>query len=224
MNEELINAIITFFKELFISNGMNSNLASILGVLLNCIIFIFAVTLLDIITRKFIVQGFKIFSNRSKNTYDDYLVKSNFPRYIAHYVPLTLSWYFIPFLFEDFPLLASILLKVVDIYLVILSVLVVRSILRTTKNYLDKDQDYSDKPLQSYLQVLMIFAWGIAIFFIANILTGFSAKSLTTLGAASAIILLIFKDTILGFVASIQVTVNDISRFGGIGRSSCSDR
>lgn len=214
MNEELITTVIFFFKELFISNGMNSNLASILGVLLNCIIFIVAVTLLDIITRKFIVQGFKIFSNRSKNTYDDYLVKSNFPRYIAHYVPLTLSWYFIPFLFVDFPLLASILLKVVDIYLVILSVLVVRSILRTTKNYLDKDQDYSDKPLQSYLQVLMIFAWGIAIFFIANILTGFSAKSLTTLGAASAIILLIFKDTILGFVASIQVTVNDIVRIG----------
>jgi miniconductance mechanosensitive channel len=60
----------------------------------------------------------------------------------------------------------------------------------------------------------MIFAWGIGLFFIISILTGYELKSLLTLGAASAAILLIFRDTILGFVASIQVTVNDIVRIG----------
>jgi len=54
----------------------------------------------------------------------------------------------------------------------------------------------------------------VAIFWIVQLLTGFSIISLTTLGAASAVILLIFKDTILGFVASIQVSVNDIVRIG----------
>ena len=64
------------------------------------------------------------------------------------------------------------------------------------------------------MQVLMIFGWGIAIFFIINELTGYSIISLTTLGATSAALLLIFRDTILGFVASIQVSVNDIVRIG----------
>jgi len=59
-----------------------------------------------------------------------------------------------------------------------------------------------------------MFAWGAAIFFAINVLTGYSVMSLATLGAASAVILLIFKDTILGFVASIQVSVNDIVRLG----------
>jgi miniconductance mechanosensitive channel len=73
---------------------------------------------------------------------------------------------------------------------------------------------YKDKPLDSYIQVLMIFAWGIGLFLIISYLTNYSIESLATLGAASAVIILIFKDTILGFVASIQVSVNDIVRIG----------
>src|SRR5690554_6904718 len=60
----------------------------------------------------------------------------------------------------------------------------------------------------------MIFTWGIAIFWIMQLLTGYSLKIFATLGAASAVVLLIFKDTILGFVASIQVSVNDMVRIG----------
>ena len=60
----------------------------------------------------------------------------------------------------------------------------------------------------------MIFTWGIGIFFIVNTLTGYSTVSVASMSAASAIILLLFKDTILGFVASIQVTVNDMVRIG----------
>ena len=61
----------------------------------------------------------------------------------------------------------------------------------------------------------MIFAWIIGILIIVSILTGKSVWSfLGAFGAASAVLLLIFKDTILGFVASIQVSVNDIVRIG----------
>tara|TARA_R110002049_G_scaffold140279_1_gene301310 strand:- start:426 stop:1217 length:792 start_codon:yes stop_codon:yes gene_type:complete len=61
----------------------------------------------------------------------------------------------------------------------------------------------------------MIFAWLLGIFSIFAIVTGISFISFaTTLGAASAVILLIFKDTILGFVASIQVSINDMVRIG----------
>ena len=91
----------------------------------------------------------------------------------------------------------------------------VRSLLRTTKTYLKAGfEQYKDKPLESYMQVLMMFTWGGGIFFIINLMTGFSVESLASLGAASAMILLVFKDTILGFVASIQVSINDMVRIG----------
>ena len=82
------------------------------------------------------------------------------------------------------------------------------------KNYSELKEKYHDKPIESYVQVLMIFAWGVGIFFILSLLSNFDIKSVATLGATSAVILLIFKDTILGFVASIQVSVNDIVRIG----------
>ena len=74
---------------------------------------------------------------------------------------------------------------------------------------------FKDKPLDSYLQVFMIFLWFVGAFLILSVLTGRDIGSfLTTLGALSAVLLFVFKDTILGFVASVQITVNDTVRIG----------
>src|SRR5690606_20174656 len=159
-------------------------------------------------------EAFKAFSNKTKTTFDDYLVKSNFPRFVAHILPLVILWNLVPIIFIESAWMTNLLLVLVQIFSVILSIYIFRSILRTTRNYLEEKERFKDKPMESYVQVLMIFAWGIGIFWTVQLLTGFSVVSLTTLGAASAVILLIFKDTILGFVASIQVSVNDIVRIG----------
>ena len=202
-------------QDYLIKIGLDAVWSSVITLFVNLIIITVVATLLDILVRKVIVQSFKAFSNKTSTTFDNFLVKSNFPRFIAHFVPLGIVWFLTPIVFKEFPFLASLMMKVAQAYLIILCVLVFRSILRTTNNYLRFSKEkYSDKPLESYVQVLMIFAWGAAIFLFINVLTGYDIKSLTTLGAASAILLLIFKDTILGFVASIQVSVNDIVRIG----------
>ena len=214
MNTETLKFYSCWFQEYFMSLGMNSSLAIFLNVLINSLILIIIVVPLDIITRKVIVELFKAFSIKTKTTFDDFLVLSNFPKFLAHVAPLILIWYAIPYVFLEYPKAVQFFLGAIDIYLIVLCVLIFRSLLRTTKNYLQTKEEFHDKPLQSYIQVLMIFGWGIGIFLIISILTGYSLVSLGTLGAASAILLLIFKDTILGFVASIQVSVNDIVRIG----------
>ncbi|MBW2938977.1 mechanosensitive ion channel family protein [Aureisphaera sp. CAU 1614] len=195
--------------------GMTDFWATLLNTIVVAIIGIIIVFILDYITRNVIVQLFKAFSNKTKTTYDDFLVKSNFPRFVAHLAPWFLIWYLIPIILNDYPKTEKFSLMIAKILLVILSVYIFRSILRTTKNYLrESNEKFNDKPLESYQQVLMIFAWGGAIFLIVNLISGFSIESLASLGAASAVLLLIFRDTILGFVASIQVSVNDIVRIG----------
>lgn len=194
--------------------GVNNTLAKAISTLVNALIVAGVVTLFDIITRKVIVRLFRIFSARTATTFDDFLMESNFPRYVAHFIPVMVLRDLEPLLFQHYPGLSKLFLRLTDLYLVILSVLVFRSILRSTLNFLNTKERYKDKPLESYLQVFMIFAWAIGIFLIINILTGYSVASLTALSAASAAILLIFRDTILGFVASIQVSVNDIVRIG----------
>ncbi len=214
MDRESIQDYSCLLQDYLVNQGMALQWAIFLNVVLNCMIVFVVVYILDVIFRKFIVEAFKAFSNKTKTTFDDYLVKSNFPRFVAHILPLAILWYLIPIIFIESPLVTEFLLVATQVFSVVLFVFIFRSILRSTRNFLEENERFKDKPMESYVQVMMIFAWGVGIFWIVQLLTGYSVISLTTLGAASAVILLIFKDTILGFVASIQVSVNDIVRIG----------
>jgi len=214
MIKRIIQEYNQWFQEYFLSIGMNRELSIILNILIIGIVFFGSIFILDFIIKKITIWLFKIISPKTKTSFDDFLVKSNFPKYISHALPLYLTWHFVPILFREFSATQAFALKIIDLYIIVLSALIVRSVLRTTKNYLNNKDRYKDKPLESYLQVLMIFTWSVATFFIINNLTDYSTISVASLSALSAIVLLLFKDTILGFVASIQVTINDMVRIG----------
>lgn len=207
--------LITFFQDYFIERGMSESMAHFLTMLGSLAVVVLLVIAIKYVTKKIVIRGFEAFSHKTKTTFDDFLVKSNFPRWVSNILPLVVVYLTFPVIFEEYPRVLKVLTTFMDIYTVILSVLICRSILRTTKNYLKTHERFMDKPMESYIQVFMIFIWAIGFMFIFSELTGESVLGfLISLGAASAIILLIFKDTILGFVASIQVSVNDIVRIG----------
>ena len=213
-NSEIL-FITEWIRDYLYAHGFSLFWANLINAVVVGAVGLVVIRILDRITRSVIVQLFKAFSNKTKTSFDDYLIESNFPRFVAHLSPLAVLWYFIPIGLYDYPELAQIGAKLASIYFVVLCVLIVRSVLRTIKIYLNAGyEQFKDKPLESYLQVLMMFTWGAGIFFMVNLITGFSVESLASLGAASAMILLIFKDTILGFVASIQVSINDMVRIG----------
>ena len=206
---------LNYFTEYVQSLGVKHIYAEMLSVFINAFLFLFLLALLDKLLKRIIVEAFKIFSNKTKTSFDDFLVLTNFPRYMAHIVPLLIfHWFFIKLL-EDYPTTLYWLLKLFNIYIILLIVKIIRSLLRTTRDYFQTKEQFFDKPLQSYLQVTMLFLWGIGIFFfILELFDKNAMNFVLQLGAASAVLLLIFKDTILGFVASIQVSINDIVRIG----------
>jgi miniconductance mechanosensitive channel len=92
---------------------------------------------------------------------------------------------------------------------------IARGLLNTIKDYFKTFPKLRDKPIDSYIQVFMIFVWVLGVLAAFAIITGIEfIQFITTIGAASAVIILVFKDTILGFVASIQVSINDMVRIG----------
>ncbi|MFN4763582.1 mechanosensitive ion channel family protein [Gillisia sp. Q332] len=199
----------------FLQIGMDPVMASYLNLFINIALLVLLIYLINYVLRRFVIESFKAFTNRTKTTFDDFLIKSNFPRYIAQIVPIVLVYYTAPYILVDHLYSLKVVLFVLNIYVIILIVWIFRSLLRTTKNYLKTREEFHDKPIDSYIQVLMIIIWVIGLMFIFSEMTGKSVISFAiSLGAASAILLLIFKDTILGFVASIQVSVNDIVRIG----------
>ncbi len=199
--------------DFLIEKGIKIETAALINVTVNVIILLALLFLIDKLLCKIIVRLFSIFSGRTKNTYDDFLVNSNFPKYTAHVIPFLLLEALIPSIFKDFPETSSFLLKATDIYLIILVVWIFRSVIKTTRDYLKQKPAFKEKPLDSFAQVFIMIVWFLGFIFIFSEVAGQSiTQFLATLGAASAIIILLFKDTILGFVASIQVSINDMVR------------
>ncbi|WP_158978619.1 mechanosensitive ion channel family protein [Cellulophaga sp. L1A9] len=185
------------------------NMIALLGILLVIAI------LVDFLIRKIIVKLFTQFTLKSKTNFDNLLVKNKAPRSIAHIIPLIVALELIPHVFVDFPYFENIVEKGLQVFAIILTLWIVRSFLNTLKDYFKTLPSLRDKPIDSYIQVFMIFAWMLGIMSAFAIITGIEfIKFITTIGAASAVIILVFKDTILGFVASIQVSINDMVRIG----------
>jgi len=152
---------------------------------------------------------------KTDSRFDDNLVKSRTPRYVARIVPLVLAYNMVPAVLADFPRWVPLGQSLFNIFFILLAIRIVRSVLNALKDTLKLDEAYRGKPLESYAQVISLVLWIIAGVFIFTQITGRSAIGfLTAMGAASAVLLLIFKDTILGFVASIQISANDVVRLG----------
>lgn len=203
-----------WFRDYFMEQGMAQNWAIYLNAAIVLIGLLLVLFIIDFLLRTVIVQAFKIFSNKTKTNFDDFLVKSNFPRFVAHIIPVLIVRYVVGHLFDDLPGVLSVVLTLVDIYAIILGAWICRSILKSTREFLRTKSLFKDKPLDSYVQVIMIIIWIIAFLIMAYRVSGGGFEALTSLGAVSALLLLVFKDTILGFIASIQITVNDIVRIG----------
>lgn len=203
-----------WFRDYFLEEGVSQGLA----VFLNAAIVLLALSLVlygvDYIIKNIIVKAFNIFTHKTKTQFDDYLAKSKFPAVVAHIVPVIIVKNVFQLLFDDLPGLLKFSIVAIDIYTVILIVNICRSILNAFREYLKSKPHYAQKPLKSYQQVIMTIIWIFAILYMIYYLSGKSVEAITSLGAASALLMLMFRDTILGFIASVQITVNDTVRIG----------
>ena len=204
-----------FFYELFISYNVIPFYAEILNFIILTVIIFLGLFIINFISKKLISKLFKSLSVNTKTNFDDFLIINKTPIYISKLVPAALLFLIIPFWLYSYEFLVGYALQILEIYLVLLIVWIIRSVLRALKVYLKTVDSFKDKPIESFIQVVLILIWFLAILNIFSIITG---KEITTflaaMGALSAVILLIFKDTILGFVASIQLSSNDLIRIG----------
>lgn len=195
--------------------GLSENLASYLNLLIILVGALILAGFLDMLIWKVLRSISVRLARKSKTNYDNFLVANKVPRYVAHIFPLALLYELLPFAFVDFEYAGNIVFKILRILFVVLTLFVVKSIFRSTNDYLKTKPRFRDKPMDSYIQVFMIFAWFIGSLTIIAIITEVQIwKFFTALGAGSAVILLIFRDSILGLVASIQVSINDMVRIG----------
>ncbi|MCH2034811.1 MAG: mechanosensitive ion channel family protein [Tenacibaculum sp.] len=150
---------------------------------------------------------------KTKTEFDDILIKNKVFLNLSRVVIFIITYAFLDYIFIDFPELLNYGKKIINVCIVISFILLIKSILSSIKDYLRTLTIFKDKPLESYVQIFMVFLWLVGLIVSISILSDRPlARFFTTLGAFSAVLLLIFKDAILGFVASIQISVYDTVR------------
>lgn len=194
---------------------LNESFAAYFSLAINLIVLWLLSYIIYLIFRFVLVTTMAIVAKKTKTKFDDLLVSNKTAKYIAHLIPLLFIYKSVPIILKHFIYWDNIFGKLVGIYIVILVLWITRTVFNALKDYLKQIPRYSDKPIDSYIQVIMIVLWTFGLIAIILYLFDVSIGTLIgTFGAISAIILLIFRDTILGFVASIQVSVNDMVRIG----------
>lgn len=205
-----------FFYNIFREHFSFSESTSIhLNLLSNLLFFSILGYILFKIFRFFGRKAIRKMANKTSTQFDDLLIKNKTFLNLARIIILVLVYNLLKEILVDFPSFYKYSGRITTIAIILAIIWFIRSILLTVKDFLRTTNAFKDKPLESYVQVFMIVLWLIAAITSFSILTGKPLiKFLTALGAFSAVLLLIFKDSILGFVSSIQVAVNDTVRIG----------
>jgi miniconductance mechanosensitive channel len=212
---KFIEKLFTFLYPIFRKWGLGSNFASYLSLILNIAILCLLAYAIYIVFRLVLVTVMMVIAQKTKTKFDDLLVTNKTAKYIAHLIPLLFIYKSVPIILDRYEYWEGVFGKLVGIYIVLLVLWIIRTIFNALRDYLKLKPRYSDKPIDSFIQVIMIVLWAVGITVIISKLFDIDQKELLTiLGAVSAVIILIFRDTILGFVSSVQVSINDMVRIG----------
>lgn len=167
------------------------------------------------ITKKFVIRMAYKFFERSPMKWDDGLAEHKVLNKVAHIIPAVIVKIYAQILFQDFEALIPIVIRLTDIYIVLVFMAVIFSLLRLAESGLSKKPVFVDKPLSSYFQLVRIILYVATTIIVLSILMSRSpVYFLSAFGALSAVLLLVFKDTILGLVASVQISTNEMIKLG----------
>jgi miniconductance mechanosensitive channel len=195
--------------------GFEDTIATYLSLVINLALLCFLVYVIYIGFRLLLVTLMAIIAKRTRTKFDDLLVTNKTAKYIAYLIPLLFVYKSVPLILNNFVYWETIFGKLLEVYIVLWILWIVRTVFNALRDHLKQNPKFSDKPIDSYIQIIMIVLWIFGSIIIVSEIFDIDTKSLlAVLGAISAVIILVFRDTILGFVASVQVSLNDMVRIG----------
>lgn len=182
------------------------------------LLLVIAVTVGIDYTCRYIFLGlFKRFAKRTRNQWDDLIVERKIINKLMHLTPAILVYIMLPLALPraEMPTLLGILQMICSIYIVAVILRFINAALNLLLEIYNRKEAFKNKPLKGFVQIIQVLVFFVGFIIIISILIGKSPATLFAgLGASAAILMLVFKDTILGFVAGIQLSANDMLRPG----------
>lgn len=195
--------------------GLVSQLTEFLrGVTILAIILVLA-WVSNFLTKRIIVSSIKRYAKKSKNEYDDIFVEKGVFTRLSHIAPALVVYYLIHRVFINSPMAVGIIHSAIKVYATVIGILVADSFMSALHDVYNTFAISKNRPIKGYIQIAKILIYFVGVIFIISFVFNKSPFALMAgLGAMAAVLMLVFKDTILGFVASIQLSANDMLKIG----------
>jgi miniconductance mechanosensitive channel len=178
-------------------------------------LFLFGVLLLSyiayLVTRKYILKWLGLLVKRTKTQLDDIIFDQVTSRRLAFIAPILIIYNFAYLT----PSLAGTIQRIAFALIFLILLMSISAFLDALNKIYEQKEQFKGRPIKGYIQALTIVLYIVGVLVMVGILTGQSFLVLLSgVGALTAIIILVFRDTILSFIASLQITSNDLVRLG----------
>lgn len=210
----MIERIITWYVDLLAGTGLSESLVVLLENVTIIVVTILLAWLADFITKRIIISSISRIVRKTRNEWDNIFMERRVFNRLAHLAPALVVYGALQYIF-DAEKLVSFLGNLTLAYMVIIVLLVIDAVLDALHEIYHRFPISKGRNIKGYVQVVKIVFYFLAIIFLISIFSGETPKALLAgLGALAAVLILVFRDTILGFVASIQLAANKMVNVG----------
>ena len=209
--EAINNGLMIWLQQLGVAEG---NLLIVQRIVVIAAILLIAYVL-DMICRKVVMPGVRKVTAKTQITWDDYLLNDDVLNNVCHLIPPVVVYVLIPFAFPHEPALLEFILKICWIYITVVGMKLVCTFLTSLYTISSEHEKLKNHSMKGFYQMIKLIVICIgSIIIISTLIDKDPIAILTGLGAGTAILMLVFQDTIKGLVAGVQLTANDMLRPG----------
>ena len=207
--------MIKFTCNFLVTQGVNPATANSLAIGILTVLAIVLSMIANIVAKRLILKGLAHIIIRTETKWDDIFLERKVFDKLSHLAPAVVLYVMMPLVLEGYDRLIAFATCVVFVYMIIIGVLVIDSFLNAVHDIYLTMGVSKEIPIKSFIQILKVVIYFAAIIFIISaILNKTPLYFFSGLGALTAVLLLIFKDAILGFVAGIQLAANKMVSHG----------
>jgi miniconductance mechanosensitive channel len=195
--------------------GIDAEVSNLITIILMLVLVILFAYLADYLANKVLVTGIKRLVKKSKTKWDDVLISRKVIHRFSHLAPALIVYFAINLLLADYPEVYSVVISAINIYVIFIILITLDALLSAFHDIYLTLPISRERTIKGYIQVAKIIIHSIGGILILSELLGKTPTGiLASLGALAAVLVLVFRDTILGFVSSIQLSANQMLKPG----------
>lgn len=205
----------SWMNEILIDWGIDPKLANMFDETIIAVLMIGVSIGLDYLCQAIFVGGMRRYTKRAPHQWNTLLMKRKVVHHLIHVLPGILVYFLLPLAFVRGKEILEFSQKICAVYIIAAILFTINGLLQVMLDVYNAKDKQKSRPMKGFVQVLQVLLFFIGGIIIIAVLLDKSPMTLFAgLGASAAVLMLVFKDSILGFVAGVQLSANDMLRIG----------